>query len=68
MRTLLLWAGAGCLALTLGPVANAAGATLHLTGDTLWALRTGQWIFSHHRIPADGLWSWPRAHTPWPRS
>ena len=65
MRSVLLWAGGGCLALTLGLVANAAGGTLHLTGDTFWALRTGQWILSPHRIPADGLWSWPRAHTPW---
>ena len=65
MRLVLLWTGAGGLALTLGLVANAAGGTLHLTGDTFWALRTGQWILTHHRIPREGLWSWPRAHTPW---
>lgn len=36
-----------------------------ITGDTLWHLRAGQWMWAHHRILTTDPFSWTRWHQPW---
>jgi hypothetical protein len=52
---------AGCLmfalVLFLPPILN--------DGDTLWQIRTGQWILAHHAIPAVDPFSFTAGDRPW---